>query len=107
MLLCELCSVLLPVLLLHADGLLPANSCRARQFGREVLLSTMTDSTKNSEAIWLAFGADLRTFLRSRVGNHADADDLLQTVFVRVVEKVDSLRQSDRVESWVYQVARN
>src|SRR5690606_21563229 len=36
-----------------------------------------------------------------------DADDILQDVFTRVIEKSSSLRQADRIESWVYQTARN
>jgi len=49
----------------------------------------------------------LRAFLRSRLPIHSDADDVLQDVFVRVLEKIDSLRRSSRIESWVYQIARN
>lgn len=60
-----------------------------------------------TENVWHALGAELRGFLRSRVPSDSDADDLLQDVFVRVYENIGSLKQAGRVESWVYQIARN
>jgi RNA polymerase sigma-70 factor (ECF subfamily) len=67
----------------------------------------MKDTAASTEHVWNALGAELRAFLRSRVPSDADADDLLQDVFVRVYEKLGTLRQAERVESWVYQIARN
>jgi RNA polymerase sigma-70 factor (ECF subfamily) len=59
------------------------------------------------EQAWHALSDGLRKFLRSRVPSDADADDLLQDVFVRVHEKIGLLQQAGRMESWVYQIARN
>ena len=67
----------------------------------------MDDAANRPEEVWTALSEELRAFLRSRVPSEFDADDVLQDVFVRVAEKVGSLRQRDRIESWVYQVARN
>jgi RNA polymerase sigma-70 factor (ECF subfamily) len=57
--------------------------------------------------VWHELSEALRSFLRSRLPSESDADDLLQDVFVRVIEKIGSLREADRIESWVYQIARN
>jgi RNA polymerase sigma-70 factor (ECF subfamily) len=59
------------------------------------------------EHLWNALSIELRACVRSRLPSESDADDILQDVFVRVVEKIGSLTQADRVESWVYQIARN
>ncbi len=67
----------------------------------------MGNPTSAASDVWHSFSADLRGFLRSRLPSEADADDLLQNVFVRVLEKIDSLRNADRISSWVYQIARN
>ena len=67
----------------------------------------MDDATKMAEEVWPALSDELHAFLRSRVPSDSDADDLIQDVFLRVVEKIGSLREAGRVESWVYQVARN
>jgi RNA polymerase sigma-70 factor (ECF subfamily) len=49
----------------------------------------------------------LLAFLEERLGSRADAEDLLQTAMVRLVEKGRSLRAEDRVLSWFYRVLRN
>jgi RNA polymerase sigma-70 factor (ECF subfamily) len=67
----------------------------------------MTDAARRAEHLWNALSCELRTFLRSRLPSEWDAEDILQDVFVRVVEKIGSLKQADRIESWVYQIARN
>lgn len=57
--------------------------------------------------VWYALSDELRSFLRSRLPSESDADDVLQDVFVRVVESLRSLREANRIESWIYQIARN
>jgi RNA polymerase sigma-70 factor (ECF subfamily) len=59
------------------------------------------------EGIFDRFGDDLRGFLRARVGDAATADDLLQTVWLRVHQRLPSLRDHERLEAWLYQIARN
>jgi RNA polymerase sigma-70 factor, ECF subfamily len=67
----------------------------------------MEKSKPTAGELWQALSGQLRAFIRSRVENDADADDLLQDVFVQVVDKLYSVRQTDRIQSWVYQIARN
>ncbi len=49
----------------------------------------------------------LRRFVRSRVSNPDEADDIVQEVCLRAVSRSASLRDPERVESWLYQIARN
>jgi RNA polymerase sigma-70 factor (ECF subfamily) len=99
--------------MLLSAGLLPGRLLPAKwrkascSYRRKVLLKTMDDGTSMSGDLWNALSGELRAFLRSRVPSESDADDLLQDVFVRVVEKIGSLRHAGRIESWVYQIARN
>jgi RNA polymerase sigma-70 factor (ECF subfamily) len=90
-------------------GLLPVRLHDGRQSGSadQVLLTTMNEPTAVADNLWHALGDDLRAFLRSRVPHPADVDDILQDVFVRIVEKIGTLRDAARLESWVYQIARN
>jgi RNA polymerase sigma-70 factor (ECF subfamily) len=46
-------------------------------------------------------------FLERRVGTRADAEDILQTAFLKMVETRAGLRSKDRVVAWFYQVLRN
>lgn len=67
----------------------------------------MNDAATTVEDVWHTISDGLRAFLRARLPNDSDADDLLHDVFVRVHEKIGSLRQSERIEAWVYQIGRN
>ena len=51
--------------------------------------------------------ARLRNFIRRRVPNEADAEDLLQEVFYEVVEAWRNLLPVERWSAWMFQVARN
>jgi RNA polymerase sigma-70 factor (ECF subfamily) len=55
----------------------------------------------------LAQRETFRGFLRSRLGNDADADDLLQNSLIKALQRSDSLRDETRLEAWFYQVLRN
>jgi RNA polymerase sigma-70 factor (ECF subfamily) len=61
----------------------------------------------DTEEIWRMLSDRLRQFIRSRVVSVADAEDVLQSVFLRIHQNVHRLRQSDRLEAWVFQIARN
>ena len=61
----------------------------------------------STEAIWSQLSSDLRRFIRRRVPNDHLADDLLQEVFVRIHRAIATLEHVDRLEAWVYRIARN
>jgi RNA polymerase sigma-70 factor (ECF subfamily) len=49
----------------------------------------------------------LRAFVAARVADQADADDILQEVFLRIHRRLNSLERADRLQAWVYQITRN
>lgn len=49
----------------------------------------------------------LLSFLAHRVGNPSDAEDILQSAFVKSVEKSDSIRDSETAVAWFYRLLRN
>src|SRR6516225_3546835 len=51
--------------------------------------------------------AKLRNFIRKRVADPGDAEDILQDVFYELVEAYRLLQPIEQVTSWVFQVARN
>jgi RNA polymerase sigma-70 factor (ECF subfamily) len=74
----------------------------------EMLLAMSIDQAQpETEEIWRTLSDRLRQFIRSRVPSAGDAEDILQTVFLRIHQNVSNLQQSDRLESWVFQIARN
>jgi RNA polymerase sigma factor (sigma-70 family) len=49
----------------------------------------------------------LRNFIRRRVPNQDDADDLLQDVFSELVEAYRLMKPIEQVGAWLFRVARN
>ena len=46
-------------------------------------------------------------FVRKRVRSGADADDLLQQALLKAAEKLDTVRDGERIDAWFYRVLRN
>lgn len=54
-----------------------------------------------------AEGARLRNFIRRRVGDEADAEDILQEVFFEFVEAFRLMKPIEQAGAWLFRVARN
>ena len=52
-------------------------------------------------------GARLRNFIRRRVGDEADAEDILQEVFFEFVETYRLMKPIEQAGAWLFRVARN
>jgi len=59
-----------------------------------------------TDAIWSAFSGRLRGFIAKRVREDADIDDILQDVFAKIHAGLGELKQEDKLEAWLFQVAR-
>jgi RNA polymerase sigma-70 factor (ECF subfamily) len=66
----------------------------------------MDDETQ-AQVIWSEFGHRLRGFIRQRVRNEEDAEDILQEVFLRVHRHAGGVNRADRLTAWLFQVTRN
>src|SRR5271155_3560103 len=51
--------------------------------------------------------AGLRNFIRRRVPDRADAEDILQDVFYELVEAYRLMKPIEQVGAWMFRVARN
>lgn len=56
--------------------------------------------------IWDSFGDRLRRFVRKRIRNDHDADDALHDVFAKIHAGLEKVESPDRLEAWVFQIAR-
>jgi len=59
------------------------------------------------ELMWDRYAKDLFTFLQSLLCSRHDAEDVLQTVFVRIVRKRHRLAKARYLDAYVYRIARN
>jgi RNA polymerase sigma-70 factor, ECF subfamily len=60
-----------------------------------------------TETVWEGFHGRLKQFILRRVPDEQNAEDILQDVFLKVHLHIDTLRNEQRLESWVYQITRN
>ena len=49
----------------------------------------------------------IRAFVLSRVKDPAVADDITQETLLRLTQRLHTLRDAERLEAWVFQIARN
>lgn len=49
----------------------------------------------------------LYSHIRRMVGNHTDADDVLQNTFVKVYRYIDKFKGDSKLYTWVYKIASN
>ena len=70
-------------------------------------MNALSSNQNTVEQIWIRFNAQLKFFILSRVKDNALADDLLQEVFVKIHMLIGQLKDENKLQSWVYQVARN
>ena len=68
----------------------------------------MTDATQNClKTAWRAHEPELRAWLRRRLGNAAEADDLLQDLFLKALRQGERFCSVLNARAWLFEVARN
>ncbi len=59
------------------------------------------------DEVWRNHHAGVRRFVRRRVSDHHDAEDIVQDVFVRAQESLHQLQSADRLAAWLSRIAAN
>src|SRR5271165_1276343 len=72
-----------------------------------VSIAAMIEQDQKISEVMATEGSRLRNFIRRRVANPADVEDLLQEVFTELVEANRLLMPIDYVTGWLFRVARN
>ena len=73
----------------------------------------MTTDEKNRARFSSFFRSEYKklvNYVRQRISSSyltAEPEDIVQDVFLRLYKNIDSLKDSSKFESWVYQIARN
>jgi RNA polymerase sigma-70 factor, ECF subfamily len=57
--------------------------------------------------IWEESRARLKNFIARKIENPADVEDVLQNVFFKIHQNIHQLKNTEKLYSWVYQLARN
>lgn len=61
----------------------------------------------DTQKIWETCSTALLSFIQNRVSSPEDGEDILQDVFLKIHMHRDSLKETDKVLNWVYQIARH
>jgi len=64
----------------------------------------MNDALEN---IWNELAGRLRAFIRRRVSNNAETEDILQDVFLKLARRADELPGPAKLQGWIFLIARN
>jgi RNA polymerase sigma factor (sigma-70 family) len=67
----------------------------------------MTEQDQQISAAVLREQGRLRNFIRKRVADEADAEDILQDVFYELVQAYRLMKPVQQLSAWMFQVARN
>jgi len=70
-------------------------------------ITSMSEQDRQNSAIIAEQRSRLRNFIRRRVANEADVEDLLQDVFYELIEANRLLMPIEHVTGWLFRVARN
>lgn len=60
-----------------------------------------------TEEIWEEFHPRIKQFILKRIPDEHNAEDILQEVFLKIHARIDTLRDEEKLQSWMYQIARN
>ena len=64
-------------------------------------------STYVVENLWNDLSKPLKGFIKKHIHNNQDADDILQNVFYKIQTNIGSLKDTEKLHSWVYAIAKN
>lgn len=63
--------------------------------------------TTQAAQAWAELSAPLRSFVARRVPSGVEVDDVVQEVFLRIHQRLPELRDAQRIDAWIFQIARN
>lgn len=85
----------------------PSSSQEPKNNGADGLTIQFMTEPVNIAELWDQLHVRLCRFICSRISNPEDAEDILQNVFLRIHTNLSTVRNQQKLESWVYQIARN
>jgi RNA polymerase sigma factor (sigma-70 family) len=79
-----------------------------------MLAGEVLEQLKDKAMLDIAYKSLNNFFYKSALGflklnklNKEDADDVIQETFIKVFEKIDTLKEDSKFESWLWQILRN
>ncbi|WP_299819554.1 RNA polymerase sigma factor SigZ [uncultured Pontibacter sp.] len=70
-------------------------------------LSPAADSCSAVAPVFLAYEAQLKGFVRKRIVDKDEANDILQQLYLKVYKNCEQLQEVKNTKAWLYQITRN
>jgi RNA polymerase sigma-70 factor (ECF subfamily) len=67
----------------------------------------MTENSQADNHLWDEYRTTLYRFILTRVNDPAIAEDIVQEVLIKVYERLNTLKDQEKILSWMYQITRN
>ena len=65
------------------------------------------EHSAQTDRVWQEMHERLLSYIRNRVNNVHDAEDILQDVFFRIHQNLKTVKDDQSITAWMYRVARN
>lgn len=59
------------------------------------------------EELWGQYSNNIRKYILSKVENKHDVEDILQEVFLKVYQNIDTIEEKLSVKSWIFTITKN
>ncbi len=59
------------------------------------------------ETVWQEYGSNLKAFLKSKIADPDDVEDLFQEVLIKTHKNIGGLRSTEKLKPWLFTLARN
>src|SRR5690348_10250297 len=82
-------------------------SCTILRYNRDREIRGEMHMAMTTEEIWEEFHPRLKQFILRRIRDEQNAEDILQDVFLKIHARICTLRDEEKLQSWMYQIARN
>lgn len=69
-------------------------------------MNTAQENT-DSQGVWEDFHGRLRSFVSRRVKQPADAEDVVQEIFLHIHRSLSTVKDGARLPAWIFKIARN
>ncbi|MEQ6123019.1 sigma-70 family RNA polymerase sigma factor [Pseudotenacibaculum sp. MALMAid0570] len=60
-----------------------------------------------TQEVWTQYSNDIKYFILSKVKDTAVADDIVQDTFLKIHTKLHTLKDLNKLKSWIFSIARN
>lgn len=75
--------------------------------GIAMTIDRTSERVPDLETIWAEVGASIERFVRRRIGDPHEADDVVAEVMLRIHQNLGALHEHERVTAWVFRITRN